>query len=104
MVVVVILQLVEQALEGSIIQPNVLGKQVHIHPLAVLSALLFFGGVFGFAGVLLAVPMTGTIKASLDYFGELNDKAELDRIKENEEQEKVIDKKTVSTKKSKKKA
>lgn len=104
MVVVVILQLVEQALEGSIIQPNVLGKQVHIHPLAVLSALLFFGGVFGFAGVLLAVPMTGTIKASLDYFGELNDKAELERIKENEEQEQLADKKTVSTKKSKKKA
>ena len=104
MVVVVIIQLVEQALEGSIIQPNVLGKQVHIHPLAVLSALLFFGGVFGFAGVLLAVPMTGTIKASLDYFGELNDKAELERIKENEEQEQLADKKTVSTKKSKKKA
>ncbi len=104
MVVVVILQLVEQALEGSIIQPNVLGKQVHIHPLAVLSALLFFGGVFGFAGVLLAVPMTGTIKASLDYFGELNDKVELERIKENEEQEQLADKKTVSTKKSKKKA
>lgn len=104
MVVVVILQLIEQVLEGSIIQPNVLGKQVHIHPLAVLSALLFFGGVFGFAGVLLAVPMTGTIKASLDYFGELNDKAELERIKENEEQEQLADKKTVSTKKSKKKA
>lgn len=103
MVVVVILQLVEQALEGSIIQPNVLGKQVHIHPLAVLSALLFFGGVFGFAGVLLAVPMTGTIKASLDYFGELSDKAELERVKESEEQEKMTDKKTVSTKKSKKK-
>ena len=103
MVVVVILQLVEQALEGSIIQPNVLGKQVHIHPLAVLSALLFFGGVFGFAGVLLAVPMTGTIKASLDYFGELSDKAELERVKESEEQEKMTDKKTVSTKKLKKK-
>jgi putative permease len=103
MVVVVILQLVEQALEGSIIQPNVLGKQVHIHPLAVLSALLFFGGVFGFAGVLLAVPMTGTIKASLDYFGELSDKAELERVKDSDEQEKMTDKKTVSTKKSKKK-
>ena len=103
MVIVVILQLIEQVLEGSIIQPNVLGKQVHIHPLAVLSALLFFGGVFGFAGVLLAVPMTGTIKASLDYFGELNDKTELDRIKENEEQEKMNDKKTTLPKKSKKK-
>ena len=82
--VVVILQLVEQGLEGSIIQPNVLGKQVHIHPLAILSALLFFGGVFGFAGVLLAVPLTGTIKASMDYFGELNQIAD-----QKEEQEKL---------------
>jgi putative permease len=77
MIIVIALQLIEQVLEGSIIQPNVLGKQVHIHPLAVLSALLFFGGVFGFAGVLLAVPLTGTIKAALEYFGELNDTKEL---------------------------
>lgn len=83
MIIVIALQLIEQGLEGSIIQPNVLGKQVHIHPLAILSALLFFGGVFGFAGVLLAVPLTGTIKASLAYFSELNQLAD-----EKEEQEK----------------
>lgn len=95
MIVVVALQLIEQGLEGSIIQPNVLGKQVHIHPLAILSALLFFGGVFGFAGVLLAVPLTGTIKASLAYFAELN------RIEdEKEEQEKL--KQTTPTKQEKK--
>ncbi|MFA5526520.1 MAG: AI-2E family transporter, partial [Acholeplasmataceae bacterium] len=82
MIVVIVLQLVEQVLESSVIQPNVLGKQVHIHPLAVLSALLFFGGIFGFAGVLLAVPLTGTMKASIDYFSELNDKEdENDQIK-----------------------
>jgi|GEM_PF-554875 putative permease len=81
-VIVIALQLIEQGLEGSIIQPNVLGKQVHIHPLAILSALLFFGGVFGFVGVLLAVPLTGTIKAALEYFGEIND--------ENEKKEKIL--------------
>ncbi len=86
MLVVIALQLIEQALEGSIIQPNVLGKQVHIHPLAILSALLFFGGVFGFAGVLLAVPLTGTIKAALQYFGELSDEQEKKEIEEAKKQ------------------
>lgn len=72
-VIVILLQLIEQALEGSVIQPNVMGKQVHIHPLAILSSLLFFGGVFGLPGVLLAVPLVGTIKASIAYLSELND-------------------------------
>jgi putative permease len=84
--VVIVLQLIEQILEGSIIQPHVLGKQVHIHPLAILSALLFFGGVFGFAGVLLAVPLTGTIKAALQYFGELNDEQEKKELEESKKQ------------------
>jgi putative permease len=75
-IIVLIIHLIEQALEGSIIQPNVLGKQVHIHPLAILSALIFFGGVFGLVGVLLAVPLAGTIKAILEYFGGLAPKEE----------------------------
>jgi putative permease len=104
MIIVIGLQLVEQALEGSIIQPNVLGKQVHIHPLAVLSALLFFGGVFGFAGVLLAVPLTGTIKASIDYFGELNDKVEREQKTNDLEQNEEPKKKKMSIKKTKPKA
>lgn len=69
-IIVIIIHLIEQGLEMSIIQPNVIGKQVHIHPLAVLASLIFFGGVFGFVGVLLAVPLAGTIRAFIEYFGE----------------------------------
>lgn len=112
MIVVIALQLIEQGLEGSIIQPNVLGKQVHIHPLAILSALLFFGGVFGFAGVLLAVPLTGTIKASLAYFAELNqiadEKEEMAKMKQstptkNEKKQDEPKKKLFTSKKTKEK-
>ena len=74
MIAVVVIHIIEQALEISIIQPNVLGKQVHIHPLLVLSSLIFFGGIFGFAGVLLAVPLAGTLRAVLKYIEEINDK------------------------------
>ena len=72
-VVVIIWLLIEQVIESSVLQPHVYGKQVHIHPLVVLSSLLFFGGLFGFAGVLLAVPMAGTIKSSVYYLVEVRE-------------------------------
>ncbi|MCR3905456.1 MAG: AI-2E family transporter [Tenericutes bacterium] len=71
-IVILLLNLVEQVLESSIVQPQIFGKQVHIHPLAVLSSFLFFGGVFGFIGFLLAIPIAGTIKVIFQYFNEIN--------------------------------
>lgn len=63
--------LLEQVLEASIVQPKVMGMNVKIHPLAVLSSLIFFGGLFGIVGVLLAVPLAGTIKATFRYIKEI---------------------------------
>jgi len=94
---VVIIHFIEQGLEMSIIQPNVIGREVHIHPLAVLSSLIFFGGVFGFVGVLLAVPLAGTIRAFIEYFGELEEK----RKKEENGIEIIEDKEIDSKKKVK---
>jgi len=73
-VIVVALQVIEQVIEGSVVQPLVLGTKVQIHPLLVLSSLIFFGGLFGFVGVLLAVPLAATLKSSLEYFKSLNKK------------------------------
>lgn len=71
-IVVLVLQIVEQVLESSVVSPIILGNKVQIHPLLVLSSLLFFGGVFGLVGVLLAVPLAATLKSSLEYFRGLN--------------------------------
>ncbi|NCU32051.1 MAG: AI-2E family transporter, partial [Candidatus Moranbacteria bacterium] len=73
MIVVIIIYLLEQLLEGSIVQPYVMNKQVHIHPLVVISSLIFFGGIFGFIGVLLAVPIAGLLRAFFKYIHELNE-------------------------------
>jgi putative permease len=73
-IIIIILQIIEQIIEGSIVQPLVLGNKVQIHPLLVLSSLIFFGGIFGFVGVLLAVPLAATLKSSLEYFKSLNKK------------------------------
>lgn len=41
-----------------------------MHPLLVLSSLIFFGYLFGVIGIILAIPLTGTIKTSLEYYRE----------------------------------
>jgi len=89
-IIILIIHLVEQALEISMIQPHVLGKQVHIHPLLVLSSLIFFGGIFGFAGVLLAVPLAGTIRAVAIYLSEINPDAEPIEPKKKQRRKKEI--------------
>ena len=76
-IVVLAIYLVEQLLEGSVIQPYVMNKQVHIHPLVVISSLIFFGGIFGFIGILLAVPLAGLLRALFQYIGEFNDQKEI---------------------------
>jgi len=45
-----------QFVEGNILQPTLVGERVRLHPVWVIFALLAGGLLFGFAGVLLAVP------------------------------------------------
>jgi predicted PurR-regulated permease PerM len=45
-----------QLLEGFYLTPRLVGERIGLHPVAVLFALLFFGSLFGFFGILLALP------------------------------------------------
>lgn len=45
-----------QALEGNFLTPRLVGKSVGLHPVWIIFALLAFGSLFGFVGLLLAVP------------------------------------------------
>ena len=47
---------VGQVLEGNVLAPKLVGERVHLHPVWVIFALLAFGSVLGFAGVLIALP------------------------------------------------
>jgi predicted PurR-regulated permease PerM len=47
---------VGQVLESNVLAPKLVGQRVHLHPVWVIFALLAFGSVFGFIGVLLALP------------------------------------------------
>ena len=46
-----------QFIEGFYVTPRLVGERIGLHPLAVIFALLAFGELFGFIGVLLALPM-----------------------------------------------
>lgn len=52
-------------LEGQVIVPKIQGAGFGLHPLVVLMGVLFFGALFGFMGVLLAVPAMAVLKGFL---------------------------------------
>lgn len=54
-----------QLLEGMLITPWLVGERIGLHPLAVIFALLAFGQLFGFFGVLLALPLAAVLLVML---------------------------------------
>ncbi len=50
-----------QAVEGNFLTPRLVGDRVGLHPVWVIFALLAGGALFGFVGVLLAVPVAATV-------------------------------------------
>lgn len=63
---------VGQVLEGVFLTPRLVGERVGLHPLALIFALMAFGQLLGFAGVLLAVPVSAALcvvlRRGLDYY------------------------------------
>jgi len=54
-----------QVLEGFVLTPRLVGERIGLHPLAVIFALLAFGQVFGFVGVLVALPASAILLVCL---------------------------------------
>ena len=54
-----------QAIESVWLTPRLVGERIGLHPLAVILALLAFGSVFGFVGVLLALPLAAALAVGL---------------------------------------
>ncbi len=50
-----------QVVEGFYLTPRLVGERVGLHPLAVIFALLAFGQLFGFVGVLIALPASAVL-------------------------------------------
>lgn len=84
---------VVQFLEGNVITPNIVGGKVSINPLMAIIAILLGGMIFGLAGLILALPMTATLKVifdaipSMEPIGYLIGEPEKEHLKRNATQE-----------------
>jgi predicted PurR-regulated permease PerM len=58
---------VGQFIEGNILQPRLVGKSVGLHPVWLMFALFAFGALFGFVGLLIAVPASAAIGVLVRY-------------------------------------
>jgi len=54
-----------QALDGNVLVPLLYSEAVNLHPVAIIVAVVFFGGLWGFWGVFFAIPLAILIKALL---------------------------------------
>jgi putative permease len=52
-----------QALDGNVLVPVLFSEAVSLHPVYIIIAVLFFGGLWGFWGVFFAIPLATLVKA-----------------------------------------
>jgi predicted PurR-regulated permease PerM len=62
---VIVVYGIGQILESFVLVPRLVGERIGLHPLAVIFALLVFGRLFGFFGVLLALPVSAILASAL---------------------------------------
>jgi putative permease len=60
---VMIAYAVLQMLDGNLLVPLIFSETVNLHPLAIIAAILVFGGIWGFWGVFFAIPLATFLKA-----------------------------------------
>jgi predicted PurR-regulated permease PerM len=67
---VTILFLGIQQLEGHVVVPKVMGRSLRLHPLLVIFGLLAGGEIYGFPGILVALPLLAAGRAMWEFFSE----------------------------------
>lgn len=59
----VVAYFVVQALDGMVLVPLLFSEVVNLHPVAIIVAILVFGGLWGFWGVFFAIPLATLVRA-----------------------------------------
>ena len=57
--------MVIQVLDGNVLVPLLFSEAVNLHPVAIVIAVLFFGGLWGLWGVFFAIPLATLVSAIL---------------------------------------
>lgn len=59
---VIIVLIVVQQLEENLITPNIMGNRLNIHPLTIILLLMVSASLYGFIGILIAIPLYAVVK------------------------------------------
>ena len=59
--------LIIQFIEGNLVEPNVMGKQLEIHPLTIIITLVVMGDLLGLFGLIFGIPIYAIIKVIVRY-------------------------------------
>lgn len=62
-----------QALDGNVLVPLLFSEAVNLHPVAIIVAVLVFGGVWGFWGIFFAIPLATLLKAVMNAWPSVHD-------------------------------
>jgi len=62
-----------QAVDGVVLVPLLFSEAVNIHPIAIIVAILFFGGIWGMWGVFFAIPLATVVQAVLTAWPKVKD-------------------------------
>lgn len=65
-------------LDGNILVPLLFSEVVNLHPVAIILAVLVFGGLWGFWGVFFAIPLATLVKALLNAWPQIGEEANAD--------------------------
>jgi putative permease len=63
---VVVAYLIIQTIDGNLLSPLIFSEVVNLHPVAIVTAILFFGGIWGFWGIFFAIPLATLVQAILN--------------------------------------
>ncbi|MCU7835076.1 MAG: AI-2E family transporter [gamma proteobacterium symbiont of Taylorina sp.] len=66
-----------QALDGNVIVPLLFSEVVNLHPVAIIVAILFFGGLWGFWGIFFAIPLGTLVNSVIRAWPSIPDEEEL---------------------------
>lgn len=68
LILVIIVVIAVQQIDGNVIYPNIIGKTLQIHPLTIILLLLAAGHIAGIAGMILCIPFYAVLKTIAEYF------------------------------------
>jgi putative permease len=69
-IAVVLVNVGLQMVEGNVFQPIIMGRQLEMHAIVIIMAIMFFGSLFGTFGVIFAAPMAATIRVLFEFYRE----------------------------------